>query len=80
MACAGGEILASIGIREAYETGRGPVTVRGRAFIEGNEASTSAPSSSQDGVTTSTGLALFCCALAGALLDAMLDTGMYVCR
>ena len=61
VACAGGEILASIGIREAYETGRGPVTVRGRAFIEGNEASTSAPSSSQDGVTTSTGLALFCC-------------------
>ncbi len=46
--CTGGEILASAGIREAYETGRGPVTVRGRAFIEGTpEASTSAPSSSQ---------------------------------
>ena len=44
----GGEILASGGIREAYETGRGPVTVRGRAFIEGtSEASTSAPASSQ---------------------------------
>lgn len=30
----GGEILATAGIQAAYETGRGGVTVRGRAFIE----------------------------------------------
>ncbi|KAK9917213.1 hypothetical protein WJX75_001927 [Coccomyxa subellipsoidea] len=41
----GGEILASGGIRDAYEQGKGSITVRGRAFIEGGEvvASTSAP-------------------------------------
>eukprot|EP00884_Botryococcus_braunii_P020053 jgi/Botrbrau1/6731/Bobra.0324s0017.1 len=30
----GGEILATEGIREAYETGKGTITVRGRAVIE----------------------------------------------
>ena len=30
----GGEILGMAGVREAYETGRGPVTVRGRVEIE----------------------------------------------
>lgn len=32
---AGGEILMSGSIREAYEHGKGPITVRGKAFIEG---------------------------------------------
>lgn len=30
----GGEILASQSLEEAYSTGRGPITVRGRALIE----------------------------------------------
>lgn len=30
-----GVILGGDGVREAYETGRGPITVRGTAFIEG---------------------------------------------
>ena len=47
---AGGEILASAGIREAYTTGRGPVTVRGRAFIEGAESPAPPSSSSPGGV------------------------------
>ena len=34
---AGGEILMSGSIREAYEHGKGPITVRGKAFIEGTE-------------------------------------------
>ena len=34
---AGGEILMSGSIREAYEHGKGPITVRGKAFIEGAE-------------------------------------------
>ncbi|EIE20608.1 DNA gyrase, A subunit [Coccomyxa subellipsoidea C-169] len=32
------QILASGGIRDAYEHGKGSITVRGRAFIEGNDA------------------------------------------
>jgi hypothetical protein len=36
---AGGEILASSTIREAYEHGKGPITVRGKAFIEGSDES-----------------------------------------
>ena len=36
---AGGEILMSGSIREAYEHGKGPITVRGKAFIEGIEES-----------------------------------------
>ncbi len=36
---AGGEILMSGSIREAYEHGKGPITVRGKAFIEGTEES-----------------------------------------
>ena len=36
--CAGGEIVATAGIAAAYETGRGGITVRGRAFIEEEEA------------------------------------------
>lgn len=35
---AGGEILASGGIREAYEHGKGGIIVRGLAFIEGTDA------------------------------------------
>ena len=38
IALAGGEILASRGIREAYEHGKGPIIVRGLAFIEGGDA------------------------------------------
>ena len=34
---AGGEIMVSGSIREAYEHGKGPITVRGKAFIEGSE-------------------------------------------
>ena len=34
----GGVILGGDGVREAYETGRGPITVRGTAFIEGGGA------------------------------------------
>ena len=34
---AGGEILASSTISEAYEHGKGPITVRGKAFIEGSD-------------------------------------------
>ena len=29
--------MASGSIREAYEHGKGPITVRGKAFIEGSE-------------------------------------------
>lgn len=32
--CAGGEIVATSGIEEAYRSGRGPITLRGRAFVE----------------------------------------------
>jgi len=35
----GGEILMSGSIREAYEHGKGPITLRGKAFIEGGEES-----------------------------------------
>ena len=35
---AGGEIIATAGISAAYETGRGGITVRGRAFIEEEQA------------------------------------------
>lgn len=38
IAFAGGEILSSRGIRDAYEHGRGPIIVRGLAFIEGVDA------------------------------------------
>ena len=37
--CPGGVIVAMTGIAEAYQTGRGPITLRGRAAIEGDEAS-----------------------------------------
>lgn len=37
-ASAGGEIVATAGIAAAYETGRGGITVRGRAFIEEEQA------------------------------------------
>lgn len=42
----GGEILATGGIREAYEHGRGAVTVRGRAFVEGAETDAASAGSS----------------------------------
>ena len=35
---AGGEIVTTAGIAAAYETGRGGITVRGRAFIEEEQA------------------------------------------
>ena len=44
--------MATSGIREAYETGKGPITVRGRAYIEGMDAGTSEGELSQGARTT----------------------------
>jgi DNA gyrase subunit A len=52
---AGGEILATGGIREAYEHGRGAITVRGRAFIEDAGADASASASTGNGRTARKG-------------------------
>lgn len=34
--CAGGEIVAAESVKQVFETGRGPITLRGRAYIEEN--------------------------------------------
>ena len=39
--------MATEGIRNAYETGKGSITVRGRAYIEGTDVGTSEAGTSQ---------------------------------
>ena len=39
--------MATEGIRDAYETGKGSITVRGRAYIEGTDAGMSEVGTSQ---------------------------------